>query len=228
LVIKDLMGFASTGVRPEKPKVELDLSTARKAKITDAGRLFAKKGLTAEDLEKYGFLIGTRGKWRDKLVMPLYEGKKLVYAVARDLLEKGRYYNLEGEKAGLLPYFLGDKNRYCLYLCEGVFDAVSVNKVGYSSAVLLGTSLTNIQMSKIRDFGFNRVVVCLDGDAGRKAIALHDRLMRVGLEAYVVFFNHDDEPNDFFVRDESEFRVHISHLSEITLNDRISRVLSRV
>lgn len=163
-------------------------------------KMLKSKGICEADIDRYNLLYATEGKYKKCLIIPLYEGNRLVYTVARHTI-LGRYLNPIVEKKALVPYYLGKKNRYMLYLCEGALDAIVINKCGFSSAPLLGTQLSEEQIDKIKSFGFNQVVVALDGDVFGKAIVMCDKLNYRGIDSYVLKFDLKDDPNDLFVRD---------------------------
>ena len=186
---------------------------------------FISKGLELQDVKKYRLLYSNYGKYKNKLVIPLYEGNKLVYFVTRDLTVKGKYYNMKRSKVDILPYYLGEKNRYWLYLLEGVFDALSVNKLGFSAGILLGSNISEPQIEKIKRFGFKRVVICLDGDLKEKAIELYDRIKKFNIDCRIIFILGEEDPNDIFVRNQYELRELLCNPKELILSDRVTIML---
>ena len=185
-------------------------------------KFLSSRGLGKEDIERYQLMTALKGKFRDKLIFPLYEGNKLVYIVARSTAPGGRYYNINVNRAGLLPYYLGKIHKTTIYLCEGVIDAISVNKLGYTAAVLLGTILDRVKLQKIEKFGFKTVVICLDGDALTKAIKIFDMVFESGILTQIVLLNKQDDPNAVFVRDKAELKHALKNSREVTLRDRVN------
>lgn len=190
-------------------------------------KFFKYKGIEKQDVERYKFMYSNVGKYKGKLVIPLYEGSKLVYFVARDLTIKGRYYNMERSKIDILPYYLGEKNRYWLYLCEGVFDAISINKLGYSSGVLLGTNLSKEQILKIKRFGFEYAVICLDGDSKKKAFELVEKLLKFNLKSTLILYEDKEEPNSLYIKDKDKLNKMLEKPEEVKLIDKV-KVMMRV
>ena len=184
-------------------------------------RFFISKGIEKKDIEKYRFMYSSIGKYKNKLVVPLYEGSKLVYFIARDLTTKGRYYNIERIKTNILPYYLGEKNRYWLYLCEGIFDAISINKLGYSSGILLGTNLAKEQILKIKNFGFAGVVINLDGDAKKKAFELSEKILKFSLVSTLILYEDTEEPNSLYVKDKSMLDKMLKEPKPANLVDKV-------
>jgi len=207
--------------KKELPKELLELSKTGKIRFSDYKRFFTAKGVEEADILTYRFRIGTSGKHQGKLVIPLYEGGTLVYIVGRDLTIKGRYYNIAIEKIAVLPYYLGTTSKYTLYLCEGAFDAIAINKLGFSAGVLLGTNLSHDQVKKIKIFGFKEVVVCLDGDALVKAFKMYDELVQSGIKTKIVVLKKPDDPNDLFVKNKAKLLDLLSNPVELTFYERM-------
>jgi len=193
----------------------------------DYKKFFTSKGIEKEDIERYRFMYSNIGKYKNKLVVPLYEGNKLVYFIARDLTAKGRYYNIERSKIGILPYYLGEKNRYWLYLCEGIFDAISINKLGYSSGILLGTHISKEQILKIKNFGFKKVVINLDGDAKKKAFVLVEKILKFSLPSVLILYEDKEEPNSIYVKDKEMLKRMLEYPKQSNLVDKV-KVMMRV
>lgn len=207
------------------PKVQDTLSLAEYHSLSwGKARTFLKgRGLEEKDIVTYNFMTAEQGKFKDKIIVPLYEGEQLSYIIARDLTAKGRYYNVNINRSSVLPYYMGRSSQ--MYLCEGTFDAISVNKLGFSSAVLLGTVLSKEQMVKLEKWGFKDVVVCLDGDALDKATKMYDNLSKAGFKASVAIFYAKDDPNEVYVRDRAELKWVLKHPILITVKDRVRMMM---
>ncbi len=203
----------------EKDDLNIDMFTY--LKYEDYPKVLQAKGFDESDIQKYNIRYADKGKFIGKMIIPLYEGKKLVYALARDLTIKGNYYNFRLEKKVVLPYYLGKLNKYEIYLCEGVLDAISINKLGFTSGVLLGTHITKEQIEKIKQFGFDTAIICLDGDMKAKSIKWYDELGKRGLKTKIVLFDGKDDPNDIFVRDEALLKRYLLEAGKVTLEDRV-------
>lgn len=214
-------GWRVTGSFSEEIKDDLDIAKFTHIDFEQFVDVFSVKGISRKDVYRYNLLYANSGKFNGKMVIPLYEGKKLVYAIARDLAKKGKYYNFKLDKSMILPYYLGSIRPLVIHLCEGVLDAMVINKLGFTSGVLLGTHLSVGQIDKLRKFGFKKAVVCLDGDAIAKAIKIYDELNKAGVVSEVVFItNKQEDPNDVFVRDREELCRLINSSRRVTVLDR--------
>ena len=209
-------------VVPQEVKTDvLSLESFYKVSWKRYSKFFKSRGLEEHDIVKYNIMTTDKGKFKDKIIFPLYEGNKLVYIVGRDITPKSKYYNMNINKSNILPYYIGKVHTTVAYICEGVMDAISVNKLGYTSIVLLGTVLSDAQIRKMGEIGFSKLVVCLDGDATKKAVNIYDKIVKQGFESNIVMFNQKDDPNAVFVRDPAELKNIVKSAAEITLKDRI-------
>lgn len=219
ITIDDLDNWQLTSSPIAPVPALLDISSLQRVSFEEHKEFLISKGLTAEDLKLYNILTGS--SFKHKLVIPLHEGQKLVYYAVRDMIT-GRYCNPAIPKGSLLPYYLGTLDRMTLYLVEGAFDGISVNKLGYSAGVLLGTSISEEQMVKIRAFGFMRVVVALDGDVWKKALDMYDKLSYRGFNASIVRFEKDEDPNDLYVKNPKFLKLVLDKATQLTTMDRIA------
>jgi len=207
--------------RPKVSEDELTLKPFHPILWDRYSKFLKSRGLAKKDIKTYNILISDKGKFKGKAIFPLYEGDKLVYLVARDITPKGKYLNVNVSRASVLPYFPGPRKQTELYLCEGVMDAISVNKLGYVSCVLLGTVLSAEQLRKIVAKGYKDVVVCLDGDVIKKAIQIYDKIFKAGLKVKLASFGKKDDPNSLFVKDPAELKYALKNAKEVTLTDRV-------
>lgn len=209
------------------PSVKIDKRVSKKESATiplDYGSCKAfleSRGITKEDALKYRLMQDADNK--NFLVFPLFEGQSHVYDVRRNMVTK-IYKNPEIKRKSILPYFdgHGDVDSRCLFLAEGVFDAFSINKLGYYCSVLLGTSISREQISKIKLFGFTSAVVCLDGDAKDKAFKMCDVLNSYGIISDMVFMQTREDPNSIYVEDPDKLSKAILARHKPTLQERLS------
>jgi DNA primase len=206
---------------PTTPKDELTLKPFRKVRWENYAKFLKSRGLEKADIDRYNIMTTDKGKFKNKIIFPLYEDDKLVYLVARDVTPKGKYYNINISRSGVLPYFPGTKKKTEAYLCEGVMDAISVNKLGYPAVVLLGTILSAEQLRKFAVIGFKDLVVCLDGDVIKKAIQIYDKISKAGFKVTMASFSNKDDPNSLFVKDRAELKYILKQATEVTLTDRV-------
>lgn len=179
------------------------------------------RGLTEQDVSTYNLLTSNKGIYKDKVIIPLYEGTKLAYFVARDAIAKGNYHQPRDiSRSNLLLYYLGTKNRFRIYIVEGPFDGIVLNKLGYSVCMLTCSTISNEQIEKIKKFGFEEAIVCLDGDIKKVILKLYDQLRVAGVKTKVILFPGKDDPNDLYVVDKEYLAKLLDNPIEPTVLDR--------
>lgn len=133
----------------------------------------------------YGLRGCTTGRWKDRILIPIYQGGKLVAWTARALqnpVNAPRY--LSTSNAIKSTVFQEDelKRGRVLFITEGPFDAMKVDYYGYdsgaSATAVFGTSITIDQiiiLSRVSK-NFKRTVILLDPDAVESTFNLSDWL----------------------------------------------------
>lgn len=147
--------------------------------------------------QKYGVVGGgIVGKWKHRIIIPIFVGGKLVSWTARSVLDKEqldelkipRYKNLSIEKSVINPKDVLFNIDNCLsnkiVLTEGAFD---VFRLGDSFACVLGSSLTENQVKEIRR-RYDKVYIMFDNEkeAQDKAVQYGLQLSTVGCDVEVV------------------------------------------
>jgi len=133
---------------------------------------YLKANYTLEELKEIGVFNekGNLTYYQHRLVVPFYQGEKIVFIQARRIDEgHPKYIN-----ASLtVPLFNADilkriETGNAVYICEGVFDAMVLEQNGFNAVAILG-----VESFKPEWAGFFTgldVVLCLDNDeAGTEA-----------------------------------------------------------
>jgi DNA primase len=222
------LNFDTTGWKPsvvtreEKDVEQMDLSLFKTVEYKANYKFLSGRGIEADDVSRYNLLTVDQGRYKDRLIIPLKDGEKYVYFVSRDMFPRGKYLNPVIDRKNLLLYYLGEdvSVRKRLYIVEGAFDAISVNKLGFSVAMLIGSSLSDGQIKKIKRIGFSDVVVCLDGDLKKKAVDMQLNLIRDGVNAKIILIPGNDDPNDLYVADKKYLKKILERPKEVTLLER--------
>lgn len=176
-----------------------------------------KRGFDADYLhEKYGVVGGgITGKWKFRIIIPIYYKGRLVSWTARSILSKDelkeldlpRYKNLSIEESVYpakdiffnLDNCVGDS----VVLTEGCFDVMRLGDInGNSDNVIcsLGTQLTQAQIRLLSE-RFNKVYIMFDNEAEaqEKARKFGMQIASMGLEVEVI-----DAFSEFGVNDGAE------------------------
>lgn len=143
---------------PEKIKAIKDAhqeALAFHANISPEVREYVNgRGITNETIER--FKIGSNG---NSVTVPSFRNKKIVTWQSRSISDKTFYIKKNTE-----AWFLGFIDRESpVVICEGMFDALTVDQCGYCSMGLRGLNLNDdyIDILKHHKHG---VILCLDND----------------------------------------------------------------
>ncbi len=171
---------AAPTVKKSAIVVECDLPPdsyrLKDASDTDAWAYVAREYLSSRSLSvtDYDWYLSSDKDYRDRLIIPFYQNKKLVYWQARafDPDAKQRYLNADKPKSNII--FNHDvlyKKNQRIFIPEGVFDAIPFNTIS-----LIGGSLPDSKVEILQKFNKDYVFV-IDEDlngykVGKKAISL--------------------------------------------------------
>ena len=176
------------------------------------------RGLTDHDFIRYNIGYCTKGKYKDRVIIPSYsENNALNYFIARSLRDDAflKYINPDVPKDSIIfGENLVNWNQPVI-LCEGVFDMLALRR---NTVALLGKIISSALMKKLIESPLQDVYVCLDQDALKAAIGNCETLMNVGKHVYLVKPPKKDPS-------ESGFRAMVETLQEteeLTFEDLIS------
>jgi len=149
--------------------------------------------LKARDLDesaftKYDIRYTNTGRYGGRVIIPIYESRRMVCFVARAVFKSlyPKYlYPHRGETiltAGEAIFGYEGYSTKKVLLVEGVFDAISVRKkLGtdeFNIMAILGKSLSNYQAAKLWRLPTSAFYIMLDKDARVDAITLATKLLR--------------------------------------------------
>jgi DNA primase len=163
------------------------------------------RGMAYSDIEGYKLHVGTNlsSKYFGRVFFPVFDefGSQLRYWVARTTGEQvPKVLNASGK------YTLYSTSR-CLFnehkvrrghpvaICEGVFDAFSVDKHIMVSVALLGKDMHPYHVAALHRKAPSAVYICLDGEALKEAHRIAERLLPL-FPVYIVRLPKDTDPND--------------------------------
>ena len=174
-------------------------------------KYLTKRNFDADFLhEKYGIVGGgITGRWKFRIIIPIYYKGRLVSWTARSILSKDelkqldipRYKNLSIEESVINPkdifFNLDNCTKDSVVLTEGSFD---VMRFGDNFICSLGTQLTQAQIRLLSE-RFNKVYIMFDNEpeAQEKARKFGMQIASMGLEVEVV-----DAFSEFGVNDGAE------------------------
>lgn len=182
------------------------------------------RGLTDHDFIRYNIGYCTKGKYKDRVIIPSYsESNALNYFIARSLRDDAflKYTNPEAHKDSIIfGENLVNWNQPVI-LCEGVFDAIACKR---NSVPLLGKVISSALMKKLIESPLQDVYICLDQDALKAAIKNCEILMNAGKHVYLVKPPKKDPSESGF---EAMVKV-LQETEELTFEDLISYKLGLI
>jgi len=144
-----------------------------------------QRGLSDVDILDYGFCLGTSGRHKGRILMPVRFRERIVALVSRQLMFDGPKYYTDGERG----VFNLDCGYHSVVLCEGIFDAV---RVGRYAVATLGTSISDHQMKLLSNF-FYEITILLDSEVkSTYLIELGEMLSRRGLDVSIAKLKEED------------------------------------
>ncbi|HET9285770.1 MAG TPA: hypothetical protein VFR24_27785 [Candidatus Angelobacter sp.] len=129
------------------------------------------------------------GKWKDRIIIPVYKNRKLIAWTGRaitDPINAPRYLSTSN---AIKTTVLNDdvSPGKLLFITEGPFDAIKLDFFGYrlgaSAVAVFGTSITIEQILLLSEISkrFQETVILLDSDAVEPAFNLLDWLPRASM-----------------------------------------------
>lgn len=164
-----------------------------------AARAYVKKrGFDIDKVSKSGWGYCTKGKYMGYLIMPFYQGGKLVYFNARKYLFDGpKFNNPEVEDFGIgksmLMYNVDSLYLYDrVWVVEGLMNAETIGENALSTG---GKKFSNYQVNLILKSPVKRVIIGFDNDGLDDAIKIALKLQPFK-KVKIVKFKDDRDIND--------------------------------
>ena len=150
-----------------------------------AFRFLRQRGITADDIIKYGIGFCKEGPYAERVIIPSFdELGRINYFIARSYKESERKYKnppvAAKDAIGFELYINWDAP---IILVEGIFDALTIKR---NVIPLFGKVLHDKLMKKLVESSVNRIYIALDNDARKDALKQAETLMSYGKEVYLV------------------------------------------
>jgi hypothetical protein len=141
----------------------------------------------------------TKGKFAKRLILPVYDGERLVYFQGRSFFPhtmRPPYLNVEEERPLFMPYPPNIPHTYIL--CEGYFDALAI---GEGAISIFGSAMTDLQFFNLMLLFPKEVIVCLDPDpAGIKGMIQTCDRLNAFVEDLKVVRTLEKDPSDIGIK----------------------------
>ena len=145
------------------------------------------------------YYVSHDGRYKNRLIIPFIDDEEMFYFQARALQdEQPKYLNpSEGWPKPshiLYPY---DEEAQELIVCEGPLDAISLQIQGVNATCTMGCSVSEIQVSLLKDFK-GKIILGYDNDtAGKRGVNKFDYLRKLKRMADFSLCHPPSEVNDW-------------------------------
>lgn len=178
------------------PKGSYPLPDTKSTYGLQAGRYLLKRGIPSAKMEYYKLHVSTEGRYKSRIIVPVYNRLKLVYFVARMVSsgEGRRYLNPDPKECpnGSADVIFNLDNMLTnrqVIVTEGVFDAMNVGGIS-----LLGKTLSKQQFLLLTETIERDVemIVMLDSDAMNHALKIGRTLATVWPKTTIAYLPNGD------------------------------------
>jgi DNA primase len=178
------------------PKEFKPLANIQKSNIMGRHALayIKSRGITEEDVLKYGIGYCETGRYANMVIIPSYDERgNINYFTGRSFeKEPSVKYRNPSVSRDIIPFELFINWDLPLILCEGPFDAIAIKR---NVIPLLGKNIQTKLMKKIVMSSVEKIYIALDRDAQKQALDFCERLMQEGKEVYLVDMQ-DKDPSE--------------------------------
>jgi DNA primase len=178
------------------PKEFQPLTNIQKSNIMGRHALayIKSRGITEEDVLKYGIGYCETGRYANMVIIPSYDERgNINYFTGRSFeKEPSVKYRNPSVSRDIIPFELFINWELPLILCEGPFDAIAIKR---NVIPLLGKNIQTKLMKKIVMSSVEKIYIALDRDAQKQALNFCERLMQEGKEVYLVDMQ-DKDPSE--------------------------------
>ncbi len=192
----------------EKTK-DFILHEIQKKNINDVMQVLSKRGISQEIAEKYNIFVSSQ-TGKPRLYIPIIENKTPIAYVSRAIekTDTQRYKNSKGEIIPFNRTYITEETEAekVIYLCEGIFDALSIEEMQKKAIALNSTSNVNkfIEYMKehIQTASLYHYILCFDNDtAGEKATKeMQEALKELNINCTILYIPKDyKDINEWYV-----------------------------
>lgn len=228
-LIREMKGYFPDGKTnvDEKTYAKVELPKEYKALSTtlttlpyrQAKSYVLKRGMTEQDIIKYGIGYCETGKYANSIIVPSYDSNGTInYFISRSFeKDPGRKYNApscnKNDLVGL-EYFINWK--VPVILCEGVFDAIALKR---NAIPLFGKTIPKALMLKLVQSDVKTVYLALDNDALKESIDYAQKLINLGKDVYLIELQGKDPSEMGF----EEVTKYLHTAKQLTFGDLLKK-----
>lgn len=180
-----------------------------------------KRRIIQEDIIKYNIGYCATGKYKNRIIIPLYNGKgELIYFEARSFDDNSLHYLKPDFPRDIIPNEYLINWNLPIILCEGAFDMIAIKR---NVIPLLGKSIQDELMKKLVTSQVKKIYIALDADALKKALQYCEILLQAEKEVYLVKMEKDASLLGFLAFTES-----IQTIQPLTYSKLLEYKLSKI
>jgi predicted RNA-binding Zn-ribbon protein involved in translation (DUF1610 family) len=169
------------------------------------------RDMSNKEIEEWGVKFGTgSGPWSGWTLFPFYGLGGLEYFQGLNHRLAKKYMGPDGGKDRFCPRRRSETGM--IVLVEGLFDGLAAwRRTRHDVMVLFGKFAGERQMAGLKAANYERVYVCLDGDAPKEGAALAEKLRAAGCRPWLVELDPDLDPDEangdlpVFIKEAREF-----------------------
>jgi len=233
LIIRNFEFLGEEVPELDRPEQQLELDTSQLQPITLSSAysedknilaawsfLFGRKLFNEKYEEEAPFYLCMEGKFHNRIIIPFTKDGIVYYFQGRTLLDaRPKYLNPSVDIAPkpsdiLYPY---DEDAELLVICEGVFDARSLQLQGINATCTMGSYISLRQAEILSTFRGKRILGFDNDSAGRRGIEKFDNLRK---EMRMENFDICSPPSQF--KDWNEAHIANKNLLEWINENRIT------
>ena len=152
-----------------------------------------KRGITHEDILKYGIGYCEAGLYTNRIIIPSHdEDGQLNFFVGRDIFESKMKYRNSPTQKDIIGFDLFINWDAPIVLCEGPFDAIAIKR---NAIPLFGKTILPKLKLKIIEKKVKTIYISLDTDAIGDAMKMIENFMNHNIDVYFVKLTEKD-PSD--------------------------------
>tara|TARA_R110000824_G_scaffold158145_1_gene331854 strand:+ start:904 stop:1890 length:987 start_codon:yes stop_codon:yes gene_type:complete len=211
ILFKELDGNFTKNLEPSavipQPEVEdlhlipvtVEDYTSNNSLVLKAWTFLYERKLFNLETEDSKYYVSTKGPYAGRLIIPFEEDGELFYFQARTLGDQTpKYLNPSAgwPKSSHILYPFNMDEDYVV-VCEGPFDAISLQIKGVNATCTMGCSVSEHQVEALKDFT-GRIIIGYDNDeAGKRGVGKFDYLRRIKRMADVYICHPPSEVKDW-------------------------------
>jgi DNA primase len=218
----------SISASPSQAKIEEEFSNFKSLEVDRIGSIFNSEAvvylITRGIINQGPFYYCDTGLYRGRIIIPyLHEGRTIFFqgrALYSDMSPK--YLNYKGVKASSILYPFKYDSTEPLYICEGVFDAMSLKALGYNATTTLSCHVSKEQINQLKYYN-GPLVVAYDNDqaglSGLRSFEIYRRRNRMPKIYYTTVPSKHKDWNEAYLSNADAVHEACINYKQFNLNE---------